>query len=260
MKTVQEKPATVQTKRLVGKIALVTGGSRGIGAGIAQRLAAEGATVAITYAKNKKAADEVVAAISQQGTKAVAFKSDVATAGDTENLIKEIEKSLGRIDILINNAGVFAGAPVDQIDLNHFNHIFDVNVKGVVATTAAAVKLIPKGGRIINISSVAAKTNLAGFSVYSASKAALDALTRVWAQDLGSRQITVNAVAPGTTASDMYDSAFPDDEAKNLFISKTALGRLGQPDDIAAVVAFLASEDGGWVTGQTITADGGLNV
>jgi 3-oxoacyl-[acyl-carrier protein] reductase len=235
MKAVQERKQLVGTKRLEGKVVLVTGGSRGIGAGIALRLAEEGAQVAITYAKNKASAEKVLGEIKELGVDAAAFQADSA-AGEQVQLIDEVIKHFGKIDILVNNAGVFEGGPIDSLKLDHYERVFNVNVKGVIATTAAAVKKISDGGRIINLSSVAAKGSMAGYSVYSATKAAVDTLTRVWAQELGARKITVNAVAPG----------------------KTALGRVGQPDDIAAVVAFLASDDGRWVTGQSIVADGGL--
>lgn len=258
MTAVQEKLQATSSQRLKGKVALVTGGSRGIGAGIALRLAEEGATVAISYARNKSSADEVVAKVKQlEGGRAAAFSANASSQEQSQKLVDDVIKEFGKIDILINNAGVFEGQPIESITLDHYHRVFDVNVKGVIATTIAALKKISDGGRIINISSVAATSANAGFSVYSASKAALDALTRNWAQDLGSRRITVNAVAPGTTASDMYDAALPS-EVKDIVPSKTALGRVGQPDDIAAVVAFLASEDGRWVTGQSIIADGGL--
>lgn len=257
MTSVQERTELKSTGRLGGKVALVTGGSRGIGAGIALRLAQEGARVIITYNKNKEAADDVVAQIGNLGGGATAFKANATSAAENEALIKEIGKLAGKIDILVNNAGVFEGAPLHQIDVAHYDRVFDVNVKGVVATTAAAVKLIPAGGRIINISSVAAKFSLPAASIYSATKAALDTLTRIWAQDLGARKITVNGVAPGYTLTEMYTSAIPE-EGRKQAIETTALGREGTPEDIANVVAFLASDDGRWVTGQTIVADGGI--
>ncbi len=160
---------------------------------------------------------------------------------------------------MINNAGVWEGGTLDQNDVDQYHRIFDVNVKGVLSTTLAALKLIPDGGRIINISSIVAELTLPGMGIYSASKAALDTLTRIWAQELGPRGITVNAVAPGTTVTDMFHAALPGQEAADFAVGKTALRRLGQPEDIAAVVAFLASKDGGWVTGQSIRADGGFN-
>jgi 3-oxoacyl-[acyl-carrier protein] reductase len=259
MKSVQEKTEVTGAKKLAGKVALVTGGSRGIGAAIALRLAQQGAAVAISFAQNKSAADQVVAKISEQGCKAVALKSNVSSESEAKNLIEEVSKSFGPIDILVNNAGVFETMPIDQIDLLHYQRVFDVNVKGVVATTVAAIKKMQDGGRIINISSGAAKVSIPGASIYSATKAALETLTRIWAQELGKRKITVNAVAPGTTVTDMLNAGLTDD-MKQMMVSKTALGRLGEPEDIAAVVAFLASEDGRWVTGQSIGCDGGLIV
>ena len=166
-------------------------------------------------------------------------------------------KAFGKIDILVNNAGVFEMRPLDQIDNAHYEKIFGVNVKGVVTTTAAAVPHITDGGRIISISSVAAKASMPGASIYSATKAALDALTRIWAQELGKRKITVNGVAPGATITDMLQSG-NDQQMIDMFISKTALGRLGEPADIAELVAFLASDDARWITGQTIICDGGI--
>ena len=256
MTAVQDKPLTTTSKRLAGKVALVTGGSRGIGAAIALRLASEGATVAVTYASNKTAADKVVSQIEEIGSKAIAVKANVSSDADTTALVAEIKK-LGKIDILVNNAAIFVGAPVDQASLEQFDQLFNTNVRGLVATTLAALPFINDGGRIINISSGAARASLGGFGFYSATKAALEALTRVWAQDLGKRQITVNAIAPGTTQTDMMENGLPK-EMHQHFIDKTALGRLGQPADIADAVAFLASKDSRWVTGKTIDADGGL--
>jgi 3-oxoacyl-[acyl-carrier protein] reductase len=257
MNAVQTKNETTASKKLAGKVALVTGGSRGIGAAIALRLAEQGATVALTYNSNKAKADEVVAQIAKLGTGAIAFKADVVSTKDNQILIDEIERTIGKIDILVNNAAVWDAAPIDQIDLDHYSRVFDTNVKGVIATTIAALPKIKNGGRIINISSVAAEGVMQTASVYSASKAALNTLTRIWAQELGAREITVNGVAPGTTATDMLLQALPE-ELKNEFIAKTALKRLAEPIDIANVVAFLASDDAAWITGQTIRADGGI--
>ena len=257
MNALQTKNEVTGAKRLAGKVALVTGGSRGIGAAIALRLGAEGATVVLTYNQNKAKADEVVAQIAKLGTGAVALRADVASASDNQILVDEIERTIGKIDILVNNAAVWDAAPIDQIDLDHYERVFNTNVKGVIATTMAALPKIKNGGRIINISSVAAEGVMQTASVYSASKAALNTLTRIWAQELGAKQITVNGVAPGTTATDMLLQALPED-VKKEFISKTALGRLAEPSDIADVVAFLASDDARWITGQTIRADGGI--
>jgi len=258
MKAVQELTNSTAQKKLAGKVALVTGGSRGIGAGIALRLAQEGAGVAISYAKSESAANNVVKQISEFDVRGAAFKADASSGEESERLVENVIKEFGKIDILVNNAGVFEGAPVDQITLDHYGRVFDVNVKGVIATTIAAVKKMSDGGRIISISSGAAKATVPGFSVYSATKAALDTLTRIWAQELGARKITVNAVAPGPVTSDMFNSV--PEEMKQQMIAKTALSRVGEPEDIAAVVAFLASADGGWITGHTIAADGGISL
>lgn len=258
MKSSLNKGQATATKKLSGKVALVTGGSRGIGAGIALRLAEEGASVAISYMKNKSKADEVVAKLIQLDVRAAAFKADASSGAESQKLVDAVVIELGRIDILINNAGVNEGQLLENISLEHYQRVFDVNVKGVIATTIAALKHIPEGGRIINISSELSKYTVPGYSVYSATKAALDTLTRVWAQELGYRKITVNGVAPGATVSDMYEAAVPDEAARQELIDKTALGRIGQPDDIAAVVAFLASEDACWITGQTVFVDGGI--
>ncbi|MBC8000214.1 MAG: glucose 1-dehydrogenase [Leptolyngbya sp.] len=244
---------------MAGKVALVTGGSRGIGAAIALKLAEDGATVAVNYVSSKDSADKIVDKITQLGSKAAAFQANVSNEEDSKRLIQEIQKKFGKIDILVNNAGVYETSPIQQTDISQFDRLFGVNVKGVIATTIAALENFSDGGRIINISSGAARLVMPGASLYSATKAALDTLTRVWAQELGARKITVNGVAPGTTLTDMLEQGLPE-EMKQLFISKTALGRLGEPKDIADVVAFLASDDSRWVTGHTIAADGGINI
>ena len=259
MTTTQTQIKKSETKKLQGKVALVTGSSRGIGAAIALRLASEGAVIAINYVKDQNAADNIVAKIGELGSSATAFKANVASAAESKKLIEEVNKKFGKIDILVNNAGVFEMKPIDQIDEEHYQRVFDVNVKGVITTTVAALPHISDGGRIINISSVVTKITMPGASIYSATKAALDTLTRIWAQELGKRKITVNNVAPGTTGTDMLLQNMGE-EAKEMFASKTALGRLGEPSDIADVVAFLASEDSRWVTGQSIASDGGLLV
>lgn len=259
MTAVQEQAKIVAEKRLKGKVALVTGSSRGIGAAIALRLADDGAAIAVNYVNNKDAAKQIVSKIANLGAKAELFKANVSLAEDSKNLIEEVSKVFGQIDILVNNAGVYETSPVADISLEHYQRLFDINVKGVITTTVSALKHIPDGGRIINISSGLARFTLPGASVYSATKAALETLTRVWAQELGKRHITVNAVAPGTTATDLLLQHLPE-HVKQMLIAKTALERLGEPEDIADVVAFLASADGRWVTGQTINCNGGLVV
>lgn len=259
MTAVQEQIKTGAVKRLEGKVALVTGGSRGIGAAIALKLAAEGARVVLSYAANKEAADKVVSAIKALGSKAVAVKANVTSASESAAVVAETIKAFGdvKIDILVNNAGVFEMGPIDAIDAEQFDRLFDVNVKGVIATTIAALPHMNDGGRIINISSGAADATMTGASLYSATKSALDTLSRIWAQDLGKRQITVNSVSPGVTVTDMFKAGIPE-EGHQYMIDKTALGRLGQPEDIADVVAFVASGDARWITGQVINVDGGI--
>lgn len=258
MTLTQQQPKTTSAKRLAGKVAVVTGGSRGIGAAIALRLAEEGATVAVNYNSNKSAADKVVKQIEELGSKAVALQGNVKSEEDSKKLFAEVTKEFGKIDILVNNAGVYETLFITDITEEHIDHVLGTNVKGVILATKEALKNFADGGRIINISSKAAEAAMPGFSVYSATKAALDTLTRTWAQELGRRKITVNAVAPGPVASDMFNTV--PEELKAQFIEKTALGRVGEPEDIAAVVAFLASDDGRWVTGHTIAADGGITV
>lgn len=257
MTAVKEQPKTTGTGRLSGKVAIVTGGSRGIGAAIAAKLAAEGASVAITYAANKEAADKVVSALTNDGAKVVAFKANSTSSSDNARLVEEVEKAYGRIDILVNNAGVFEGAPIGDVAIEQYDRVFDVNVKGVIATTIAVLPKLNDGGRIINISSGAAQATMVGASIYSATKSALDTLSRIWAQDLGKRQITVNSVSPGVTVTDMFKNGMPE-ESHQMLIDKTALGRFGEPEDIADVVAFVASNDARWITGRVINVDGGI--
>ncbi|HEY9733006.1 MAG TPA: glucose 1-dehydrogenase [Drouetiella sp.] len=259
MTLVQTQTKANSAKRLEGKVAIVTGGSRGIGAAIALRLAADGATVALTYANSKDSAEKLVKQIEELGSRALAVKANVGTESDNANLVKEVSKAFGKIDILVNNAGVFDGGPIDAVELKQYDKIFDVNVKGLIATTIAALPQFNDGGRIINISSGAATMTMAGFSIYSASKAAVDTLTRIWAQDLGKRQITVNTVSPGTTQTDMFEAAIPP-EARTAMAEKTALGRIGTPEDIADVVAWLASGEARWITGKVIGVDGGITI
>jgi 3-oxoacyl-[acyl-carrier protein] reductase len=243
--------------RLSGKIAIVTGASRGIGAAIATRLAADGATVAVNYSTSGNAAADLVAQIVAAEGKAAAFQGNVADAQQVQKLFGEIRKHHDHVDILVNNAGIWANAPLAEFTLEHYHKVFDTNVQGPLLVTAEAIKYFPKsGGRIINISSVASRAAMAGGSVYSASKAALDALTLNWATEFGPRKITVNSVALDVTETDMVASA--PKEFKDALMAKTPLGRLGAPSDIADVVAFIASDDARWITGQTIDVSGGL--
>jgi 3-oxoacyl-[acyl-carrier protein] reductase len=240
---------------LEGKVAVVTGGSRGIGAAIARRLAADGAKVVVNYAAAKDAAETVAREIQADSGEAVVVQGDVAKPGSAEKIKEAALKAFGKIDILVNNAGVFEMAPLAETTPERVARLFSVNVFGLFEMTRAAADLLPEGGRIINVSSIAGRAALPGFSAYCATKAAVDSITRCLAAELGPKGITVNAVAPGTTETDMLPK---DPQFVETFIAKTPLGRLGQADDVADLVAFLASEDARWVTGQVIDVSGGL--
>ena len=243
---------------MTGKVALVTGASRGIGRAVAERLAKDGARVVVNFARNTEAAQETVAAIQAEGGEAVAEQADLSQAAEVTRLFDAVTDRFGRLDVLVNNAGVYEARPLDRVDEDHFTGLFDINVLAVLlASREAARRIGDGGGRIINLSSGAARAAVPGGSVYAASKAAVEALTRCHAAELGPRGITVNAVAPGFTESDMLDMALPS-EARGMMIGLTALGRLGRPEDIADVVAFLASDDARWITGEVIGANGGL--
>ncbi|QWF79587.1 SDR family NAD(P)-dependent oxidoreductase [Amycolatopsis sp. CA-230715] len=242
---------------LEGKVALVTGGSRGIGAAIATRLAEDGANVALTYRAGKDQADEVVAAIEGLGRKAIAIKADSADAGEVAAAVDAGAKALSGLDILVNNAGVFPTATIDQVTDEEIDRTFAIHVRAVFVAAREAVKHLPEGGRIITIgSNLAERVPWPGLSLYSASKSALSGLTRGLARDLGPRGITAALVQPGSTATDMNpeDGAHSDAQRE-----VSALGRYASASDIAATVAHLAGEAGRFVTGSTITVDGGIN-
>ena len=242
--------------KLTGKIALVTGASKGIGAGIAKELAALGATVIVNYSTSKEGADKVVAAITAAGGKAVALGGSVAKVDEVESLFAEIKKTHGHLDILINNAGVYAMMPIDQITEATIDTQFSTNVKGLLLTTQAAVALFPEtGGSIVNISSVVTESTPPASAVYAATKGAVNAITQAFARELGPRKIRVNAVSPGPVETEGTATFGPFFEQMKAL---TPLGRIGQPDDIATVVAFLASEDARWITGSILQAAGGF--
>lgn len=244
--------------KLTGKVAVVTGASKGIGAAIAKELAKQGASVVVNYASSKEGADKVVAEIVQAGGQATAIGGSVAHSAEIDTLFAGVKSEYGKVDILVNNAGVYAFSPVDQITGEEIDRIFDVNVKGLLLATKAAVALFPEiGGSIINIGSVVSEMTPPASSIYTGTKGAVDAITRVFAKELGPRHIRVNAINPGMTVTEGAASMVESDMAKGM-IAQTPLGRLGQPEDIALAVAYLASEDARWVTGSLLQVGGGL--
>jgi len=246
-------------KRLVGKVAVVTGASKGIGASIAKHLAAEGASVVINYASSKTEADRVVGEIAARGGKAIAVQADVARKPDVERLFAETKKAFPKLDILVNNAGVFEFLPLEQITSEHFHRQFNLNVLGLILTTQEAVKQFGSaGGSIINISSVVSTTAPAGGSVYSATKGAVDTITKSLAKELGARKIRVNAINPGMVEMEgALAAGLVGSDFQRQAEAQTPLGRIGQPQDIATVATFLASADSAWITGETFQVAGG---
>ncbi|QJX47976.1 glucose 1-dehydrogenase [Hymenobacter taeanensis] len=241
---------------LAGKVAIVTGASRGIGRAVAEQLGQQGAAVVVNYSQNATKAEEVVAALIAQGGRALAVQANIGNASDIRRLFEQTQQEFGRLDILVNNAGVAGEPAFGSLDEVGFAALFDVNVRGVLfAAQEAAARFGPDGGRIINLSSVLGSRPSTMSVAYGATKAAVDSITKSLAALLGPRGIRVNAVAPGLTATDMA-SGFPE-EVRNYIAQSTALGRLGNAGDIAAVVTFLASDAGSWITGQTLYADGG---
>ena len=247
------------SKKLADKVAMVTGASKGIGAAIAKHLAAEGAAVVVNYASSKSSADKVVAEITSAGGKAVAVQADVARKADVERLFAETRKAFGALDILVNNAGVYEFLPLEQITEDHFHKQFNLNVLGLILMTQEAVKQFgPAGGSIINISSVASTAAPALGSVYSATKAAVDTVTKSLAKELGARKIRVNAINPGMIETEGFHAAgIAGSDFQKQVEAQTPLGRIGQPQEIATVATFLASADAAWITGETIHVSGG---
>ncbi|AXL50956.1 oxidoreductase [Paraburkholderia caffeinilytica] len=245
--------------KLTGKVAVVTGASKGIGAAIAKALAAQGASVVVNYASSKAGADEVVAAISAAGGKAVAVGGDVSKAADAKGIVDAAVETYGRLDILVNNSGVYEMAPIEDITEAHFHKHFNVNVLGLLLVTQAAVKHLGEGGSIVNVSSVVSRITPPGSSVYTATKGAVDAITGVLARELGPRQIRVNSVNPGMVETEgTHTAGFIGSDFESWAVSTTPLGRIGQPDDIAGVTVFLASDDSRWMTGESLIASGGM--
>ena len=245
--------------KLTGKVAVVTGASKGIGAAIAKSLAAEGAAIIVNYASSKAGADAVVRSITDAGGKAVAVGGDVSKAAEAQGLIDAAIKNFGRLDILVNNSGVYEFAPIEAITEEKFHRIFNINVLGVLLTTQAATKHLSEGSSIINIGSGASRITPPNSAVYTATKGALDAITGVLSKELGAKKIRVNSVNPGIVETEGTQRAgFIGSDFEKALVQQTPLGRAGQPDDIASVVTFLASQDAKWVTGELIIASGGL--
>ncbi|MEH2125218.1 SDR family NAD(P)-dependent oxidoreductase [Nostoc sp.] len=249
-------------KKLEGKIAVVTGASKGIGASIAKHLAAEGAAVVVNYSSSKEGADRVVAEILSEGGKAIALQANVAKKAEIEHLFAETQQVFGKLDILVNNAGIYEFSPIEDITEEHFHKQFDLNVLGLILTSQQGVKHFGSaGGSIINISSIASTLAPANGSVYSATKAAVDAVTKSLAKELGSRNIRVNSINPGMVETEGTHTAgmtVAKSEARQQTEAQTPLGRIGQPQDIAPAVVFLASSDSAWITGETLYISGGL--
>jgi 3-oxoacyl-[acyl-carrier protein] reductase len=246
--------------KLAGKVAVVTGASKGIGAGIAKELAAEGAAVVVNYASSKSDADKVVDEIAKAGGKAVAIQGSVAKKADVEKLFSAAEKAFGKIDILVNNAGVYEFMPLEDATEKQFHTMFDTNVLGIILATQAALKHFKSdGGSIVNISSLASSLTPPTGVIYNATKGAVDAITRTLAKELGPKKIRVNSVNPGMVITEGVVSAgFDKGDFRQMFESQTPLGRVGQTDDIAPAAVFFASDDSKWITGETLLIAGGL--
>ena len=246
-------------RKLESKVAVVTGASKGIGAAIAKSLATEGASVVVNYASSKAGADTVVAAITAAGGKAVAVPGDVSKAGDAQAIIQAAIKNHGRLDILVNNSGVYEFAPIEAITEEHFHRHFNINVLGLLLVTQAAVNYLGEGGSIINIGTVASSITPANSAVYAGSKAAVHAITGVLSRELGPRKIRVNTLSPGVVETEgTHSGGFIGSDFEKAVLAQTPLGRIGQPGDVASIAVFLASEDSAWLTGEQLLATGGL--
>ncbi len=244
--------------KLTGKVAVVTGASKGIGAAIAKSLAAEGASVVVNYASSKAGADKVVNEITAAGGKAVAVGGDVSKAAEAEGIIDAAVKNFGKLDVLVNNSGIYEMSPIEGITEEHFHKQFNINVLGLLLVTQAAIKHISEGGSIINIGSLVARITPPGSAVYSATKGAVNAITGVLAQELGAKKIRVNSLNPGLVETEgVHTAGFIGSDFEKGAVAQTPLGRIGQPNDIADVAVFLASDDSRWMTGETFYVGGG---
>jgi 3-oxoacyl-[acyl-carrier protein] reductase len=245
--------------KLTGKVAVVTGASKGIGAAIAKSLAAEGASVVVNYASSKAGADTVVDAITAAGGKAVAVKGDVSKAAEGQGIIDAAIKNYGRLDILVNNSGVYEFAPLEAVSEEQFHRIFNINVLGAILTTQAALKHLGEGASIINIGSGVSRITPAYSTVYTGTKGALDAITGVWARELGPRKIRVNTINPGMVETEgTHTGGMLGSDLEKSLIAQAPLGRIGQVGDIAPIAVFLASDDSAWLTGEQLLATGGI--
>jgi 3-oxoacyl-[acyl-carrier protein] reductase len=245
--------------KLAGKVAVVTGASKGIGAAIAKTFAAEGASVVVNYASSKDGADKVVSAITGAGGKAIAVRGDVSKPDDARGIIDKAIDTYGRLDILVNNSGVYEFAPLEAITEEQFHRIFNINVLGTLLTTQAAAKHLGEGGSIINIGSAVTSLTPPNSAVYTGTKGAIDAITGVLARELGGRKIRVNAINPGIVETEgSHAAGFIGSDFEHAAVAQTPLGRVGQPKDIAAAALFLASDDSAWATGERIVVSGGL--
>jgi 3-oxoacyl-[acyl-carrier protein] reductase len=249
------------TNQLAGKVAVVTGASKGIGAAIARELAAQGASVVVNYASSKTGADKVVAEITSAGGKAIAVHGDVAKKADIDQLFAATKKNYGRVDILVNNAGVYEFLPLEQVTEQHFHKQFNLNVLGLLLTTQEAVKHFPAaGGSVINISSVASTSAPPTGSVYSATKGAVDTITKSLAKELAPRKIRVNSLNPGLVLTEgVHTAGIANSDFEKGVVAQTPLGRAGKPEDIATVAGFLASDAAGWITGEIHYVSGGFH-
>lgn len=244
-------------KTLAGKVAMVTGGSRGIGRQIALKLGRMGANVTVNYAQNKGLAEEVVQELAQEGVQAVAIQADMKKVPQIRELFQSSVKEFGRLDILINNAGMLLNTPVIEMDEKSYDELMDLNLKSVFFACQEAAKIIADGGRIINITSTVTRMLLPTYGAYAASKGAVDQLTRVLAKELGNRQITVNSLSPGPVDTELFRKGKSEEQIVQM-AAMAALGRIGTPGDIADVVSLLVREEAGWISGQQICANGGM--
>src|SRR6202047_333265 len=257
---IRDERNTMKNGKLNGKVAVVTGASKGIGADIAKQFAAEGAAVVVNYASSKEGADRVVDQIAKRGGRAIAVRANVARKADIEHLFVEAKKAFGKIDILVNNAGVYDWSPLEEITEEQFHKHFDVNVLGLLLATQEAVKHFDStGGNIINISSTVTSLTPPSSSVYTGTKGAVDAITGVLARELGPRKIRVNSINPGMVETEgTHTGGFIGSDFEKALVAQTPLGRIGQVTDIAPVAVFLASDDSHWLTGEHLLASGGL--